>query len=338
MVIVMKQSASQLEIKEIEKILEKSGLGVHVSKGQERTIIGVIGDKRIIADMPIEMMAGVDRVIPIVESFKLASKTFKPEPSPIRIKDIEIGGRDIAIIAGPCAVENHQQLMHTAKGVKAAGAQFLRGGAYKPRTSPYSFQGLEEDGLKILAEARDETGLLIVSEVVSASCIDTALKYVDVIQIGARNMQNFQLLREVGRAGVPVLLKRGIAATVEEWLNAAEYIMSEGNYRIILCERGIRTFETATRNTLDISAIPVVKHLSHLPVIVDPSHGTGKWQLVEPMSRAAIAAGADGLMIEVHPIPQCALSDGPQSLNIERFSALTRQIQGIAQVMGRTFS
>ncbi|MGI6706340.1 MAG: 3-deoxy-7-phosphoheptulonate synthase [Clostridia bacterium] len=337
MVIVMKPSASQSEIKEIEKVLEKSGLGVHISTGQERTIIGVIGDKRIIADMPIEMMPGVDRVIPIVESFKLASKTFKPEPTTIRIKDIEIGGKSIVIIAGPCAVENHRQLMDTARGVKAAGARFLRGGAYKPRTSPYSFQGLEEEGLKMLAEAREETELLIVSEVVSVSSIDTALKYVDVIQIGARNMQNFQLLRELGRAGVPVLLKRGIAATVEEWLNAAEYIMSEGNYRIILCERGIRTFETSTRNTLDISAIPVVKHLSHLPIIVDPSHGTGKWQLVEPMSRAAIAAGADGLMIEVHPTPQCALSDGPQSLNIERFSALTRQIQEIARVIGRTF-
>lgn len=335
MVIVMQQNATQAQVKEVEKILKKLGLGIHVSVGSERTIIGVIGDKRVLADTPLELIPGVDRLIPIVDSFKLAGRTFKPDPSIIRVKDVEIGGKNLALIAGPCAVENSEQIIKTARFLKKQGVKFLRGGAYKPRTSPYSFQGLEENGFKILAEAREETGLLIVSEVVSMASLEKAVRYIDVIQIGARNMQNFQLLREVGKCGLPVILKRGLSATIEEWMNAAEYIMNEGNYQIILCERGIRTFENYTRNTLDISAVPIVKEISHLPVIVDPSHGTGKWRLVTPMSRAAIAAGADGLIVEVHPEPKCALSDGPQSLNFDTFTSLMADIRKMADILER---
>ncbi|MFO7154183.1 MAG: 3-deoxy-7-phosphoheptulonate synthase [Caldicoprobacter oshimai] len=335
MVIVMKPDATEEQVRQIEALLKKLGLGVHISVGTERTIIGVIGDKRVLADTPLELMPGVDRLVPIVESFKLAGKTFKPEPTVIRIKDVAIGDKKIVIMAGPCAVENYDQIMQTAKFLKSRGVQFLRGGAYKPRTSPYSFQGLEEEGYRLLAEAARETGLLVVSEVISLASLEQAVKYVDVVQIGARNMQNFQLLREVGRMKIPVVLKRGLASTIEEWLNAAEYIMNEGNYNIILCERGIRTFETYTRNTLDLSAVPVIKDISHLPIIVDPSHGTGKWKLVTPMSRAAIAAGADGLMIEVHPDPKSALSDGPQSLNFETFEALVQEVAKIASAVGR---
>jgi 3-deoxy-7-phosphoheptulonate synthase len=335
MVIVMKPDATEEQVRQIEALLKKLGLGVHISVGTERTIIGVIGDKRVLADTPLELMPGVDRLVPIVESFKLAGKTFKPEPTVICIKGVAIGDKKIVIMAGPCAVENYDQIMQTAKFLKSRGVQFLRGGAYKPRTSPYSFQGLEEEGYRLLAEAAKETGLLVVSEVISLASLEQAVKYVDVVQIGARNMQNFQLLREVGRMKIPVVLKRGLASTIEEWLNAAEYIMNEGNYNIILCERGIRTFETYTRNTLDLSAVPIIKDISHLPIIVDPSHGTGKWKLVTPMSRAAIAAGADGLMIEVHPEPKCALSDGPQSLNFETFDALVQEVAKIASAVGR---
>lgn len=335
MVIVMKPDATEEQVRQVEALLKKLGLGVHISVGTERTIIGVIGDKRVLADTPLELMQGVDRLVPIVEPFKLASKTFKPEPTVIRIKDVAIGGKKIVMMAGPCAVESHDQVMQTARFLKSKGVQFLRGGAYKPRTSPYSFQGLEEEGYHMLAEAARETGLLVVSEVISLASLQQAVKYVDVVQIGARNMQNFQLLREVGRMKIPVVLKRGLASTIEEWLNAAEYIMNEGNYNIILCERGIRTFETYTRNTLDLSAVPIIKDISHLPIIVDPSHGTGKWKLVTPMSRAAIAAGADGLMIEVHPDPKCALSDGPQSLNFETFDTLVQEVSKIAYAVGR---
>jgi len=335
MVIVMKPNAKKEDIAEIEKLLKSLNLGVHISVGSERTIIGIIGDKRVLADTPLELMPGVDRLVPIVESYKLAGKTFKPEPSVIKVKDKEIGGRKLAIMAGPCAVESREQVMEIARHLKAQGVQFIRGGAYKPRTSPYSFQGLEEEGLKILAEAREETGLLVVSEVVSPGSLETVARYVDVLQIGARNMQNFHLLKEVGRSKLPVLLKRGLSATIEEWLNAAEYIMSEGNYNVILCERGIRTFETSTRNTLDLSAVPVIKEKSHLPIIVDPSHGTGKWSLVTPMARAAIAAGADGLMIEVHPDPKTALSDGPQSLNFKSFDSLMEEISKLAGIFDR---
>jgi len=335
MVIVMKPDATEEQVRQVEALLKKLDLGVHISVGTERTIIGVIGDKRVLADTPLELMQGVDRLVPIVEPFKLASKTFKPEPTVIRIKDVAIGGKKIVMMAGPCAVESHDQVMQTARFLKSKGVQFLRGGAYKPRTSPYSFQGLEEEGYHMLAEAARETGLLVVSEVISLASLQQAVKYVDVVQIGARNMQNFQLLREVGRMKIPVVLKRGLASTIEEWLNAAEYIMNEGNYNIILCERGIRTFETYTRNTLDLSAVPIIKDISHLPIIVDPSHGTGKWKLVTPMSRAAIAAGADGLMIEVHPDPKCALSDGPQSLNFETFDTLVQEVSKIAHAVGR---
>lgn len=335
MVIVMKSKATQDQINNVEKLLKDLGLGVHISVGSERTIIGVIGDKRKLANTPLEIMPGVERLVPIVEPFKLVGKTFKPESSIINIKGIEVGGRSLAIIAGPCAVESEEQIMETAIFLKSQGVQFLRGGAYKPRTSPYSFQGLGEEGLKLLAQVRKETGLLIVSEVVSHDSLEKAMEYVDVVQIGARNMQNFDLLQRVGRSKMPVILKRGLSSNIEEWLNAAEYIMSEGNYNIILCERGIRTFETHTRNTLDLSSVPIIKETSHLPIIVDPSHGTGKWNLVTPMARAGIAAGADGLMIEVHPNPQVALSDGNQSLNFQSFSTLMDEIRKIAPILKR---
>ncbi len=335
MVIVMRPDATKEQIKNIENLLKKLNLGVHISTGSERTIIGVIGDKRILSDTPLEIMPGVDRLVPIVEPFKLVGKTFKPDPTVIEINDVKIGGKSLAIIAGPCAVESYDQLYETAKFLKSKGVKLLRGGAYKPRTSPYSFQGLREEGLRLLAEVGKELGMSIVSEVVSLEALEKAIEYVDIFQIGARNMQNFELLKEVGKAKVPVILKRGLSSTIEEWLNAAEYIATEGNYNIILCERGIRTFETYTRNTLDLSSVPVVKELSHLPIIVDPSHGTGKWNLVMPMSRAAVAAGADGLMIEVHPNPQCALSDGPQSLNFKAFDKLMDETQKIAAILGR---
>ena len=337
MIIVMKPHSKEEEVNEVCGVLDSLGLGVHISQGAQVTIIGVIGDKSVLADVPLELMPGVDKLVPIMESFKLASKTFRPEPSVIEVDGVKIGGKDLVFMAGPCAVESKEQLFEAADAIHKTGTQFLRGGAYKPRTSPYAFQGLEEDGLKYMAEARDRTGMKIVSEVISPNAIEVAEKYVDMFQIGARNMQNFHLLKEVGKSRKPVLLKRGLAATIDEWLNAAEYIMSEGNYKVILCERGIRTFETATRNTLDLSAIPVVKSKTHLPIIVDPSHATGKWEYVLPLSRAAIAAGADGLMIEVHPNPRCALSDGPQSLTPESYSALCKDIAAIAQLLGRSF-
>ena len=335
MVIVMKPQATKEDITGVEKLLTNLNLGVHVSQGSERTIIGVIGDKRVLADTPLELMPGVDRMIHIVESYKLAGRTFHPENSVIPVKNTEIGGSPIVVMAGPCAVESEDQILSTARFLKEKGVRFLRGGAYKPRTSPYSFQGLGEDGLKLLAEAREETGMGIVSEAVSPQSLELVAKYVDIVQIGARNMQNFSLLQEVGKMKIPVILKRGLSATIDEWLNAAEYIMNEGNYNIILCERGIRTFETYTRNTLDLSSIPAVKELSHLPVIADPSHGTGRWRMVTPMSRAAIAAGADGIIVEVHPCPKAALSDGPQSLNFDTFSELMGDIRKIAGILGR---
>ena len=306
-----------------------------MSEGRFVTIIGVVGDKKLLQDVPLEAMSGVEKVVAITSGYKLASRQFKPENSVIDVDGVQIGGNKLVVMAGPCAVESREQLLESAAIVKQAGATFLRGGAYKPRTSPYSFQGLEEQGLKFLAEAREVTGLKIVTEVVDPQSVAVVAEYADVLQIGARNMQNFQLLKTVGRAGKPVLLKRGIAATIEEWLNAAEYVMNEGNYKVMLCERGIRTFETATRNTLDLSAVAVLKNACHLPIIVDPSHGTGHWKLVRPMARAAVAAGADGLMIEVHPKPDEAMSDGMQSLTPENFTALMTEIDGIAKVMGR---
>ncbi len=337
MIIVMKPSSKDNDIQEISKVLGSLGLGVHISKGSERTIIGVIGDKRKLSDVPLELMSGVEKLVPIVESYKLAGKTFKPESSIVDVNGVKIGGKELVIMAGPCAVENHDQIISAAVAVKKSGAQFLRGGAFKPRTSPYAFQGLEEEGLKLLKEAKDATGLNIITEVTSEKAVEIADKYVDMFQVGARNVQNFQLLREIGKSMKPVLFKRGSATTIDEWLNAAEYIMSEGNYNVVLCERGIRTFETATRNTLDISAVPVVKNMSHLPIIVDPSHAAGKSQYILPLSKAAIAAGADGLIIEVHPNPKCALSDAAQQLTPQDFDDLCKDIAKIAEILEREF-
>lgn len=337
MVIVMNIDATDKQISDITNLLTSLGLGYHISKGEEKIVIGVIGDKKKLEGKAVEMMEGVEKIIPIVEPYKLASKIFKPEPTVVKVEDIEIGGSNIVIMAGPCAVESREQLFESAMAVKKAGAQFLRGGAFKPRTSPYSFQGLEEEGLKMLKEAKELTGLKIVTEVMDVHSVELVAEYADVIQIGTRNMQNFPLLKAVGRINKPVLLKRGLAATLEEWLSAAEYILSEGNKDVILCERGIRTFETYTRNTLDLSAVPAMKKLSHLPIVVDPSHGTGKWHLVAPMAKAAIAAGADGLIIEVHPDPKNALSDGAQSLTPENFETLCEDIKVIAKAVGRDF-
>ncbi|MGB9839056.1 3-deoxy-7-phosphoheptulonate synthase, partial [Thermovenabulum sp.] len=287
MIIVMQKNATEEQIKKVCEVVENAGLGVHVSKGMDVTVIGVIGDRRKLQDKPIELLEGVEKTVPIMEPYKLASRSFKPESTVVKVGDVEIGSNNFVIIAGPCAVESEEQLIETAQIVKRCGAKILRGGAYKPRTSPYSFQGIGEEGLKILAKAKEITGLPVVTEVMSQDAVKLVSQYADILQIGARNMQNFQLLKEAGKTGKPVLLKRGIAATIEEWLNAAEYIMNEGNFNVILCERGIRTYEPMTRNTLDISAVPIIKHISHLPVIVDPSHGTGSWRWVAPMSRAA---------------------------------------------------
>ncbi|SHJ51283.1 3-deoxy-7-phosphoheptulonate synthase [Propionispora hippei] len=336
MIIVMNQNATQEEIKKVIDKLTNTGLKAHVSEGSTRTIIGVIGDKKVIAELPVEAMAGVEKTVSVTESYKLVGRDFKQEDTIIDVGGVQIGGRQLTVMAGPCAVESREQLLESAHIVKAAGAQFLRGGAYKPRTSPYAFQGLEKQGLEFLAEAREKTGLKIVTEVVDVESVATVSAYADMLQIGARNMQNFQLLKAVGRTNKPVLLKRGLAATINEWLNAAEYIMSEGNYNVALCERGIRTFEDYTRNTLDLSAVAAVKSISHLPIIVDPSHGTGKWKLVRPMSRAAIAGGADGLMIEVHPDPSRALSDGKQSLTPENFSLVMQEVAQIGAVVGKS--
>ncbi len=338
MIIVMNPKSNQMQIDDVINVLKNSGLGVHISQGTERTIIGIIGDKSVLRDIPLELMPGVEKLVPIVESFKLAGKTFKPEPSIVDVNGVKIGGKELTIMAGPCAVESYEQIMESARAVKKSGAQFLRGGAFKPRTSPYAFQGLEEEGLKLLKAAKDETGLQIITEVTSEKAVELSMPYVDMFQIGARNVQNFQLLREVGKSMKPVLLKRGSATTIDEWLNAAEYIMSEGNYDVVLCERGIRTFETATRNTLDISAVPVVKNMSHLPVIVDPSHAAGKAKFVIPLSRAAIAAGADGIIVEVHPNPMMAMSDAAQQLNLKDFDSLCKDISKLAPILEREFN
>jgi len=338
MIIVMKPDSKEKDIESISRLLEKLGLGVHISKGTQRTIIGVIGDKSLLRDIPLDLLPGVEKLVPIVESYKLASKTFKPEQSVIEIDGVKIGGSELVMIAGPCAVENTDQILETAREVKKAGAKILRGGTFKPRTSPYSFQGLEEDGLKMMKDAKEATGLLLLTEVTCERALEIADNYVDMFQIGARNAQNFQLLREVGRSRKPVVYKRGPSQTIEEWLNAAEYIMSEGNYNVILCERGIRTFETATRFTLDISAVPVIKSLSHLPIIIDPSHAAGKAQYVVSLARAAIAAGADGLIVEVHPNPMCALSDASQQITPDLFNNLCKDISNMAPLLGRTFT
>lgn len=338
MIIIMKPGASEEAVGKIKNIIETNGLQAHLSKGTEVTIVGVVGDKTRLSGANIELLEGVDKIVPVTESYKLVNKKFHPEDSVIPVGNAKIGPGYLTVMAGPCAIENHDMLMETAAAVKKAGAQFLRGGAYKPRTSPYAFQGLEEEGLKYMKEAREATGLNIVCEITSLRALETAVKYVDMLQIGARNMQNFELLKEAGRAGVPVLLKRGLSATIDEWLNAAEYIASEGNKNIVLCERGIRTYETATRNTLDISAVPVIRSRSHLPLLIDPSHATGVRAYIEPISKAAVAVGADGLMVEVHPCPSCALSDGPQSLTFEQFEDLMNELQPYMKLAGRALS
>jgi len=335
MIVVMKKDATPRQIEDVAARLRHFGFDIHLSAGVERTVIGAIGDKKPAILENIEAMPGVERIVPILHPFKLAGREFKAEPTVIQVGDVAIGGEEFVVMAGPCAVESEEQVVETARLVKAAGARILRGGAYKPRTSPYSFQGLAEEGLKLLSIAREETGMPVITEVLSPKDVELVAGYADILQIGARNMQNFSLLREVAVTRRPVLLKRGLANTVEEWLMAAEYILSGGNYQVMLCERGIRTFETATRNTLDLNAVPVVKELSHLPVLVDPSHGTGKRQYVAAMSRAACAAGADGLIIEVHPRPEEALSDGPQSLTPGQFSHLMRELSAIAAAVGR---
>ncbi|MBV8713930.1 MAG: 3-deoxy-7-phosphoheptulonate synthase [Chloroflexi bacterium] len=336
MIAVMHPSASTEDVEHVVEVLRLHGLKAQISKGEERTVIGVIG-----TGFPddlletLEVLPGVDRVTRITRPYKLASRDFKPMDTIVNAGGQPVGGHDFVVMAGPCSVESREQLIRTARSVAESGATLLRGGAFKPRTSPYAFQGLGEDGLSLLEEGRDETGLPIITEVMDPGQVERVAESADVLQIGARNMQNFPLLKEVGRSDKPCMLKRGLSATIEEWLMAAEYIMHAGNPNVILCERGIRTFETATRNTLDLSAIPLVKRLSHLPVIADPSHGTGHRYLVQPMALAAAAAGADGLLIEVHPQPDSALSDGPQSLTLEGFEQLMHTLEGVLAAVGR---
>jgi 3-deoxy-7-phosphoheptulonate synthase len=335
MLIVLGKTAREEDLKGILDRLNKEGLTGHVSQGVDRTVIGVVGQTYPELRDTLVMFPGVEDVIPISKPFKLASREFQPAGTTIRLGNLTIGGDAVVIMAGPCAVEDEGQLMSTARAVKKAGANILRGGAFKPSTSPYSFRGLGEEGLKLLAQARAETGLPIITEVLAPQDVELVSRYADILQIGTRNMQNFVLLDEVGRAKKPVMLKRGMSATIQEWLLSAEYILSHGNREVMLCERGIRTFETYTRNTMDISAIPIIKKLSHLPVIADPSHGTGKWELVIPLTLAAVAAGADGIIVEVHPNPDKALKDGPQSLTFENFELLTSKLISVVTSIGR---
>ena len=339
MIIVLKPGASQAEIDHVVQKIKEYGLTPHISTGKERTIVGVIGDERVIQNLPLSIFPGVDNVMPILSPYKLVSREFRGEDSLVEVgpesAGIKIGGKRLHVMAGPCAVESLERLMIVAEAVRKAGATILRGGAFKPRTSPYTFQGLGAEGLDHLAEAKKKTGLPIVTEVLDTRDVELVAGSADILQIGTRNMQNFRLLTEVGQTDKPVMLKRGLSATIKEFLLSAEYIMSRGNHRVILCERGIRTFETHTRNTLDLSAVPVLKSLSHLPVIVDPSHATGKWELVAPMARAAIAAGADGLMIEVHANPEDAYSDGEESLKPPKFLAMMQELRKVAAAVGR---
>lgn len=336
MIIVMKPDATKENIQKVEERLQQVGLKAHLSTGEDCTIIGVIGDRKKIANLEVSMLEGVEKTVRITEKYKLVSRHFHPEDTIVDVDGVKIGGKEVVVMAGPCSVESIEQLREAAKAVKAGGAKFLRGGAFKPRTSPYDFQGLAEEGLKMLREVADEEGLKVVTEIVDKDDIELVGKYADIYQVGARNMQNFQLLKALGKAKKPVMLKRGLAATISEWLNAAEYIMAGGNEQVIFCERGIRTYETFTRNTLDLSAVAAIKELSHLPIIVDPSHGTGRWEMVRPMARAAVAAGCDGLIIEAHPHPEVALSDGDQSLTPKNFNALMGELGKICDVMGRT--
>ncbi len=336
MIFVLKPGHSQEEMDHILELIEESGLKPHISRGEERTIIGAIGDEREMQNLPTGSIPGVEKVVPILKPYKLVSKEMKDVGTKVEIRGVTIGGKEIGVIAGPCAVEGYDMLRDIALEVKKMGAKILRGGAYKPRTSPYSFQGLGEEGLKYLSEVSKETGLPVVTELMNIRYADVVYKYADVIQVGARNMQNFDLLKEIGTLKKPVILKRGMSATITELLMSAEYIASEGNTDIILCERGIRTFETETRNTLDINAIPVLKTLTHLPVLVDPSHATGRWEIVTPIAMAGIAAGADGIMIEVHTNPERAMSDGNQSLKPEKFKDLMEKVKKVAEAVGRS--
>jgi 3-deoxy-7-phosphoheptulonate synthase len=336
MIIVLRSGATPQEIDEVTRRLKKLGFGVHISQGTERTIIGAIGDERgVNLEEKIGVLPFVERVIPILTPYKLTSREFREQDTVVRVNDVEIGPGRFVIIAGPCAVESESQVLETAFRVKEAGGKILRGGAFKPRTSPYSFQGLGEDGLKLLARAREVTGLPFVTEALGIEELPLVAEYADMIQIGARNMQNFRLLEAVGKLRKPVLLKRGMMNTIDEMLMSAEYILAQGNYQVVLCERGIRTFEPATRNTLDLSCVPIVKKKSHLPILVDPSHGTGRSDLVHSMSLAALAVGADGLLVEVHPNPVEALSDGPQSVTPEQFAALVKDLRRFAPLVGR---
>ena len=335
MIIVMSPASSQEDLAGVEEKIKANGLTFHLSKGEDRTIVGVIGDKKKIANLEMNMMPGVEKTVRITEKYKLVSREFHPADTVVDVDGVKIGGEHLTVMAGPCAVESEDQLKEAARCVREGGAQFLRGGAFKPRTSPYDFQGLAEKGLKMLREAADENGLKVVTEIVDKDDMELIGTYADVYQVGARNMQNFQLLKALGKAKKPVMLKRGLSSTISEWLNAAEYIAAGGNENIIFCERGIRTYETFTRNTLDLSAVAAVKELSHLPIIVDPSHSTGRWQMVRPMARAAIAAGADGLIIEVHPHPEVALSDGNQSLTPQNFNHLMEEVKQIGALMGK---
>ena len=335
MIIVMNGKTDEADVKKVIQKLHEMGHKVHISRGERRIILGVIGDVENLASVPFYAFKGVEEIIRIMKPYKLASREFKDFDTIIKVKDVVIGGKEVVVMAGPCVVENEKQIFETARYVKAAGAKILRGGAFKPRTSPYSFQGLGEEGLKLLAQVGEETGLAVVTEVMSVNQIELVGKYTDIFQVGARNMQNFVLLKELGKIKKPILLKRGMSATIEELLLSAEYILSQGNYEVILCERGIRTFENYTRNTLDLSSIPALKRLSHLPIIVDPSHATGRWRLVSPMAKAAIAVGADGLLIEVHPDPKSSLSDGAQTLRIDTFAQLMKELGPIVQAVGR---
>lgn len=337
MIIIMKPDASSEAIQNIVSFVKSNGLDAHLSCGKEVTIIGVIGNKSLLADKNLEIFEGVDRIVSVTESYKLANKKFHPDPTVVKVKDVTIGGGSLTIFSGPCAIENRDQIIETALAIKKSGATVLRGGAYKPRTSPYTFQGLEVEGLQMIHEASQISGLPVICEVTSLQAIEAAAPYVDILQIGARNMQNFYLLKEAGKSGIPVMLKRGLSATIDEWLNASEYILAEGNPNVILCERGIRTYETSTRNTLDISAVPVIQKKSHLPIVVDPSHASGVRSYVKPLALAAVAAGADGLMIETHPNPSIALSDGAQSLTFEQFDELCSCIRPLAALVGKTF-
>ncbi len=335
MIIIMKMNATQEQIDTVKMRVEELGLETHLSSGAERTIIGLIGDKNRVVEDNFIRLPGVERVMPVSRPFKLASRDFHPENTIVNVKGVEVGGEQIMVIAGPCSVESREQLLDIARAVKDAGATMLRGGAFKPRTSPYSFQGMGEEGLKLLAEAREATGLPIVTEIMAPADLPLIEQYADVLQIGARNTQNYALLKAVGRSHLPVLLKRGMMSTIEELLMSAEYILAYGNENVMLCERGIRTFETYTRNTLDINAVPVLKELTHLPVVVDPSHAAGKWSLVGAGSLAGIAAGADALIIEVHNHPERAVSDGAQSLKPRRFAELMQQVKAVAAAVGR---